>query len=1135
MNSLDNLRKAAKRWLKALRADDADARARLARAYSNAPATPGLRDVQHALARERGYESWTALKAAAGQDDRADHIDAFLNHACPDWRMGGGPYQTMHRHTAERILRRHPDIAYANVYTRVVCGDLEGVQRILSKHPEAASAQGGPKGWPPLLYLCAGRLSLPAVRENAVAIARALLDRGADPNAYFPGGNEKIHYTALTCVVGRGEEAAPPHPDAEALAALLLERGAEPYDGQVFYNISQGHLTDDAVWLLDLIYAHSVRAGRAADWADPEWSMIDMGGYGLGARFVLEHAVHRNHLKLARWALEHGASPNATPARDPRWSKRSLYEDAARRGFKEMGELLVRHGATAGSVRLEGEDAFAAACFRLDRAEARRLVERHPEYLRSFVVIDEAAKLDRADVVALLLDLGMSPDVQNPQHGNLRALHVAAYAGSARVATLLVEREAEIDPVDSMHGSTPLWWAVWGKQQATIAVLSPVSRDLWALTTTGNVERVRELLTAEPGRAKARGSESTPLMWLPDDEARACEIVDLFLAHGADPSTTRKEDRLTAADIARKRGLDEAAEKLEAVATAGATVERFENLAKDLTLAYDTGDAAALQRIGDHYGRAVSWDDVRALGWRVRTVREAGAGPGAFPVPVAKELLAQEAGFSSWTAFASALVTGTPAPGAPYVIDARDKGISPRRALAPKDWDAIIDAMKERRISSLDAGGEMTDAALERISQLDHVTRLGLGGSRQITDEGLRHLARMPQLRDLDLSHYPGGPITDRGLDVLRHLRELRKFQMCWQPGISDAGVANLAACEHLESVDLMGTPTGDGAIRALTGKQNLRRFKSGRLVTDAALPLFHQFPAFKTWRGGEIKYSLMGPEGEPTHLMVDGPFTDEGVASLAGLDGLFALSFFWHLSAVTPAGLAPLTRLPNLGLLGCAGKLCNDEAMRHIAAMPRLRMLMAQGTVASDDGFEALSRSRTIEYIWGRGCPNLTGRGFVALAAMPALHGMAVSCKQVDDAALSTLPRFPALTHLLPMDVHDEGFRHVGRCEQLESLWCMYCRDTTDVATEHISGLSRLKLYYAGATQITDRSLEILGRMPSLERIELYECKGITDAGLPFLARLPNLKEISLSGLPNVTLAGTAVFPARVRVDYGV
>ncbi len=46
--TLENLRKEAKRWLKELRANDRDARARFERAYAQAPANPRLRDVQRA-------------------------------------------------------------------------------------------------------------------------------------------------------------------------------------------------------------------------------------------------------------------------------------------------------------------------------------------------------------------------------------------------------------------------------------------------------------------------------------------------------------------------------------------------------------------------------------------------------------------------------------------------------------------------------------------------------------------------------------------------------------------------------------------------------------------------------------------------------------------------------------------------------------------------------------------------------------------------------------------------------------------------------------------------------------------------------------------------------------------------------
>jgi hypothetical protein len=118
-------------------------------------------------------------------------------------------------------------------------------------------------------------------------------------------------------------------------------------------------------------------------------------------------------------------------------------------------------------------------------------------------------------------------------------------------------------------------------------------------------------------------------------------------------------------------------------------------------------------------------------------------------------------------------------------------------------------------------------------------------------------------------------------------------------------------------------------------------------------------------------------------------------------------------------------------------------------------------------------------------------------------------------------------------MDVTDEGFRHVGRCVQLEKLTCMYCRNTGDAATDHIAGLPRLTHYYAGQTQITDRSLEMLGGMSSLEEVELSACAGISDAGLVHLARLPRLRKISVDASARVTRAGIAVFPAHVRVNF--
>jgi hypothetical protein len=96
-----------------------------------------------------------------------------------------------------------------------------------------------------------------------------------------------------------------------------------------------------------------------------------------------------------------------------------------------------------------------------------------------------------------------------------------------------------------------------------------------------------------------------------------------------------------------------------------------------------------------------------------------------------------------------------------------------------------------------------------------------------------------------------------------------------------------------------------------------------------------------------------------------------------------------------------------------------------------------------------------------------------------------------------------------------------------------MYCRDTGDVATSHLSGLSNLRKYHAGYTLITDRSLEMFGQMNSLETLSFEGCKFITDEGIPFLRTMPRLKEISIGGCPGITRTGVRGFPRTVLVKY--
>lgn len=271
------------------------------------------------------------------------------------------------------------------------------------------------------------------------------------------------------------------------------------------------------------------------------------------------------------------------------------------------------------------------------------------------------------------------------------------------------------------------------------------------------------------------------------------------------------------------------------------SLEQLQKQAKELLKRYLAGESAALDRF--------------------RAVSPRFSEPNRTPPSLADAqfVLAREYGFQDWARLkeqvgimraSGPLFISSKSPF--YTVDWVENLISVQGPQTERDWDAVFGVMKEHKLSKLTAGG-ISDAALERLPNLDQVTCLHIGGSRDVTDHGIRNLARMPQLQDLVLGGRSSS-ITDGGLDVLRHLAELRRFQACWTPGLSDIGLAGLSRCDHLEDVNLLGTQSGDGAIQAFIGKRQLRRFQSGQRITDSGLALLHKFPIFSTWQGGDTK-----------------------------------------------------------------------------------------------------------------------------------------------------------------------------------------------------------------------------------------------------------------------------------------
>jgi uncharacterized protein len=541
-SNLESLKKEAKRWLKAWSAGDADARLRLASLWPKAPPEPGLRHIQHALALDYGFNGWNALKEALAdralaKRSHAERVGEVLRSA---W---GGELAV-----ARRILQRTPEIARDSIHTAVICGDLAEVERLLVKDASAAAAKGGPLDWEPLLYLAYGRI--PGASEGAVAIARLLLDNGANPNAQFDDG-WGCPFKVLTGVIGQGQGVRPPHPRASELASLLIERGADPFDTQALYNTSI--VWDDTTWL-EFLYGHCRAQGTEARWLGEADGLIT-GPSRTALDYLLGNAVGFNHVKRADWLLQHGANPDTTHA----YSGNPVHADAQLQGHREMADLLVLRGATP--IALSGQPAFQAALLRRDFDVARAVVEAEPAVLTEVTPLLLAAARGLDDAVERLIGLGMPVDLAAAD--GQRALHIAAQTGHIEIARRLLAAGADIDRRGSQYEATPLGFAVFFKRAAMIDLLAPLSRDIVSLVAAQRLERASEVMRTQPALAQACNRDGAPLLFLlPDDEEAAVKTTRLLLAHGADPRVTNRNGE-TAAKVARRRGLDDAADLME--------------------------------------------------------------------------------------------------------------------------------------------------------------------------------------------------------------------------------------------------------------------------------------------------------------------------------------------------------------------------------------------------------------------------------------------------------------------------------------------------------------------------------------------------------------------------------------------
>jgi ankyrin repeat protein len=352
------------------------------------------------------------------------------------------------------MLRRDPSLSGRSIHTAAAAGDTAAASAMLDVDRSLATAPGGPFDWEPLLYAAYSRVVPDAPTRSQVAVARLLLEHGADPHAGYLWDGTYL-FTALTGAFGYGEDAPnqPRHSESSALATLLLEAGADPNDDQTIYN---RHFRPDNDYL-ELLLAHGLGRARRGPWrqrlgeqlTEPRLLLED------ALVFVADNDAYADRIELL---LRHGVDPDGRGTEHPALRGLRPVERAHRHGAQRIEELLLAAGAQPPEA--DAVDSLLALAARGDGDAVERRLARDPGLAAALVRREPKALIDAAERgnaagVQLLARIGYDVNARHRQ----AALHVAAYAGDRAVCELLLRLGAEPAVRDTSFDATPAGWA----------------------------------------------------------------------------------------------------------------------------------------------------------------------------------------------------------------------------------------------------------------------------------------------------------------------------------------------------------------------------------------------------------------------------------------------------------------------------------------------------------------------------------------------------------------------------------------------------------------------------------------------------------------------------------------------------
>lgn len=409
--------------------------------------------------------------------------------------------------------------AASRLLSAVVRADETLVIQILAEHPCAATAAltadeqvSAPSGPGRALSVCA--------KFNELAIARLLLQAGADANAKDCRGKIPLHHVSTPEMVQLLLEGG-------ANLKIMGPKGESPISNIWSLRSKLGKATAEALIEAGVTLAleDAIRLGRTAD---VRRIVAASGASPTTADLyrAVEHAENGD-LDVLKALLDAGAPVDGPPPKSRYmnwWYPEPISLWATHKRKPGAAHLLIDRGAALPPMD-------AAGC---EAVRGINLING-----KEGDVLDQAIDLDHADLARQLLVAGFSPERCEEGaawSGPSREIRLAraAWRGSRSVIEVLLEHGASLEAAEG-ECSPVLIAAAAGRpalHDALVAAHAPVS--VHALAALGRAEQLKDVLVSDNCNERDGRLQFTPLAWAV--VAGMPAAIDVLIAHGADPN-----------------------------------------------------------------------------------------------------------------------------------------------------------------------------------------------------------------------------------------------------------------------------------------------------------------------------------------------------------------------------------------------------------------------------------------------------------------------------------------------------------------------------------------------------------------------------------------------------------------------